>query len=41
MKDFKNPFIYGGRVSGDAFCNRESEIQELLEDIRGRQHVIL
>jgi len=41
MRDFKNPFIYGGRVSGDAFCNRESEIRELLEDIRGRQHVIL
>lgn len=41
MKHFKNPFIYGGRVSGDAFCNRESEIQELLEDIRGRQHVII
>ena len=41
MRDFKNPFIYGGRVSGDAFCNRESEIWELLEAIRGRQHVII
>ena len=41
MRDFRNPFIYGGRVSGDAFCNRESEIRELLEDIRGRQHVII
>ena len=41
MRNFRNPFIYGGRVSGDAFCNRESEIQELLDDIRGRQHVIL
>ena len=41
MSYFKNPFIYGGRVSGDAFCNRESEIQELLGDIRSRQHVIL
>ena len=41
MRDFKNPFIYGGRVSGDAFCNRESEIRELLEAIRGRQHVII
>ena len=41
MRDFKNPFIYGGRVSGGAFCNREGEIRELLEDIRGRQHVIL
>jgi AAA+ ATPase superfamily predicted ATPase len=41
MSNFKNPFIYGGRVSGDAFCNRESEIKELLGDIRSRQHVIL
>jgi len=41
MRDFKNPFVYGGRVSGHSFCNRESEIEELLEDIRGRQHVIL
>jgi len=41
MRDFKNPFIYGGRVSGDAFCDRESEIRELLEDIRGRQHVLI
>jgi len=41
MRDFKNPFVYGGRVSGDSFCNRESEIEELLQDIRGRQHVIL
>jgi AAA+ ATPase superfamily predicted ATPase len=41
MSNFKNPFIYGGRVSGDAFCNRENEIKELLGDIRSRQHVIL
>jgi AAA+ ATPase superfamily predicted ATPase len=41
MEYFKNPFIYGGRVSGDAFCNRVGEIAELLGDIRARQHVIL
>ena len=41
MKRFKNPFIYGGGVSGDAFCNREREVEELLEDIKARQHVIL
>jgi AAA+ ATPase superfamily predicted ATPase len=41
MSNFKNPFIYGGKVSGDAFCNRKSEIKELLGDIRSRQHVIL
>lgn len=41
IKYFKNPFICGGRVSGDAFCNREREIKELLEDIHALQHVIL
>jgi AAA+ ATPase superfamily predicted ATPase len=41
MEHIKNPFIYGARVSGDAFCNREEEVEELLEDIRARQHVIL
>jgi len=40
-KKAKNPFVYGGRVSGDAFCDRENEIRELLDDIRERQHVIL
>ena len=41
IKYFKNPFIYGGRVSADAFCNRERGIKELLEDIHARQHGIL
>ena len=40
-KKAKNPFVYGGRVSGDDFCDRENEIRELLDDIRARQHVIL
>ncbi len=37
----RNPFLYGGRVSGDAFCDREREAEELLRDIRTRQHVIV
>lgn len=41
MEHLKNPFTYGGRVSGDAFCNREKEVEELLGDIRAGQHIIL
>lgn len=41
MEYFKNPFFYGGRVSGDAFCDREKEAAELAADIRSRQHVII
>jgi hypothetical protein len=26
----KNPFQYGGVVSGDAFCNRKKEVEDLL-----------
>ena len=37
----KNPFYYGGSVSGAAFWHRDSEIRELLGDIRHRQHVII
>jgi hypothetical protein len=37
----KNPFIYGGRVSGGDFWDRQAEVEELLEDIRSRQHVII
>lgn len=29
----KNPFEYGGVVSGEAFCNRETEIGDLLRAI--------
>jgi hypothetical protein len=41
MKKCKNPFIYGGKITGDAFCDRNQEITELIEDIRSRQHVII
>jgi len=27
----KNPFHYGGVVSGDAFCNRKKELEDLLK----------
>ncbi|MBP1700765.1 MAG: hypothetical protein H6Q41_5953 [Deltaproteobacteria bacterium] len=36
MAKVKNPFIYGGRVAGDTFCNRQKEIKELLSDIMTR-----
>jgi AAA+ ATPase superfamily predicted ATPase len=41
MAKVKNPFIYGGRVTGETFCNRQKEIKELLSDILAKQHVIL
>lgn len=41
MPHFKNPFHYGGRVSGEDFWDRQAEVAELLEDIRSRQHVII
>jgi AAA+ ATPase superfamily predicted ATPase len=41
MPHFKNPFHYGGRVSGRDFWDRQAEVEELIEDIRSRQHVII
>ncbi len=41
MAKAKNPFSYGGRVTGEAFCDRQKELKELLSDIKARQHVIL
>lgn len=41
MDKARNPFIYGGRVTGETFCNRQKEIRELLSDIKARQHVML
>jgi hypothetical protein len=40
MAKAKNPFTYGGRVTGEAFCNRKRELEELLSDIKARQHLI-
>ena len=41
MRSIKNPFVYGDKVSGNAFWDRENETEELLGDIRSRQHAIL
>ncbi|OGG46952.1 MAG: hypothetical protein A3F84_21080 [Candidatus Handelsmanbacteria bacterium RIFCSPLOWO2_12_FULL_64_10] len=37
----KNPFIFGGVVSGEAFCDREEELTELLRAARNGQNVVL
>jgi hypothetical protein len=37
----KNPFHYGGMVSGGHFWDRQAETEELLRDVRSRQHVIV
>ena len=33
----KNPFEYGGVVSGDAFCNREKELTEILSSMENSE----
>ena len=37
----KNPFVYGEAVSGEYFCDRMHEINELLTDIKGGLNVII
>jgi len=37
----RNPFIYGGEVSGKSFCNRTEEIKEILSDIRNSANVVI
>lgn len=37
----ENPFSFGEAVSGNAFWNREAEIKELMQDLRGGQNVIV
>jgi AAA+ ATPase superfamily predicted ATPase len=37
----KNPFSYTGIVTGDAFCNRQTEQTDLLKFIKGPQNVLL
>ena len=36
-----NPFIYGEIVPGDAFADRETELERLVEDLRAGQKVFL
>ena len=37
----KNPFVYGETVSGEHFCNRVIEIDELVADIKNGVNVII
>ena len=37
----ENPFVYGKEVSGDNFCNRKDEIEELYRDTINSQNVII
>ena len=37
----ENPFVYGKEVSGDNFCNRKGEIEELYRDTINSQNVII
>ncbi|MBI5636242.1 ATP-binding protein [Candidatus Micrarchaeota archaeon] len=37
----ENPFVFGKVVRGEHFCNRESEIAQLCELVRSKQHVVL
>jgi hypothetical protein len=30
LRNMRNPFEYGGVVSGEAFCNREKETRDLV-----------
>ncbi len=34
VRNMKNPFQYGGVVSGDAFCNRKQEVEDLLRAMK-------
>ena len=37
----RNPFIYGEEATGEAFCDREEELEELRRDIRNGANVII
>jgi len=37
----ENPFSYTGIVRGDAFCNRQTEQEELVRFVKGSQNVLL
>ncbi|MGD2090912.1 MAG: ATP-binding protein [Candidatus Aminicenantes bacterium] len=36
-----NPFVYGEKVSGENFCNREQEIKELTSEIISGQNIMI
>lgn len=37
----RNPFVYGEEATGEAFCNREAEIKEILRDIRNGVNLVI
>ena len=37
----KNPFVFGGVVSGEAFCDREQELAELVRAAQDGQNVVV
>ena len=37
----ENPFSYSGIVTGEAFCNRESELSELGQLAKDSQNVLI
>jgi AAA+ ATPase superfamily predicted ATPase len=36
-----NPFVFGEKVSGENFCNREQEIKELVSEISSSQNIMI
>lgn len=36
-----NPFVYGEKVSGENFCNRQQEIKELISEISSGQNLMI
>lgn len=38
---YRNPFVFGGVVTGDNFADRKKEIKELLSDLRGGTNLLL
>jgi uncharacterized protein len=41
MRNVRNPFEYGGVVSGDAFCNRQKELADLLRAIENAEKLFV
>ncbi len=37
----RNPFEYGGVVSGEAFCNREKELADLLRAMENAERLFV
>jgi hypothetical protein len=41
MRNLKNPFEYGGVVSGNAFCNRQKELADLLRAMENAEKLFV